>query len=182
MHKYLQGLFGLFGLVCWVSPATAAEDIKVEILEYGIYSSKSEVKRERNYATTTGYVRSAKEVELLEQTTNIPLNKSRLFGFKFRISGLDEADYARFHLVVKHPEMIRPNGTRSTGYDYAINLNTKSGVVENQSGYSLDKDFELVEGDWEFEYWYKGKKILGQKFTTVKAEPAGEAAAGEGDG
>jgi len=72
--------------------------------------------------------------------------------------------------VVTHPEITRPNGSRSTGYTYPILLEVKDGVIENQSGYSLDHDYELVEGEWTFEYWYYKQRLVSQTFVTYKSE------------
>jgi hypothetical protein len=140
------------------------------VTEYGYYKVASEPERYRNIASTSGYVKEGGEVELVEQTQRIPLEKNRLFGFKFRISGFDDKQDVQLKLVVTHPEIIRPNGSKSTGYSYPILLEVKNGMIENQSGYSLDHDYELVEGDWVFEFWYYQQKLVSQTFTTYKSE------------
>jgi len=34
------------------------------------------------------------------------------------------------------------------------------------SGYSLDEDYELVEGEWIFQYWIEDRMLIEQKFYT----------------
>lgn len=163
----------LLGILAAMTALPVMAEFSGTVTEYGYYKLDSEPERYRNIASTSGYVKEGGEVELVEQTQRIPLEKNRLFGFKFRISGFDGKDAVQLKLVVTHPEITRPNGSKSTGYSYPILLEVKDGVIVNQSGYSLDHDYELVEGDWTFEYWYYKQKLVSQTFTTYKSdEPA----------
>ena len=40
------------------------------------------------------------------------------------------------------------------------------GQVVAYTGYGLNEDYEIVEGDWIFQIWYEDKKMIEQKFTT----------------
>jgi len=158
----------LVGIVS-VAPALGAEhNYKSEVTEYGYYRQITELARERNIASTSGYVRTGGEVQLESQTNEIPLKLHQLFGFKFRIEGFEGKDAVQLKLVVKHPVITRPNGSTSKGYSYSVLLDVKNGVINNQSGYSIDHDYEMVEGDWTFEYWYQDQKLLSHSFKTVK--------------
>lgn len=148
----------------------AEPQIKGEVTEYGYYRKISELERQRNIATTTGYVRVGGEVELVESTVEIPLQLNRLFGFKFKIDGFGDKEAVQLKLVVEHPEIKRPNGSTSTGYSYPVLLPVEDGSVINQSGYSIDHEYEMVEGDWKFEYWYNEQKLISQTFRTVKSQ------------
>ncbi|WP_455207799.1 DUF3859 domain-containing protein [Kaarinaea lacus] len=149
------------------------------VTEYGYYQVASEPERYRNIASTSGYVKEGGEVTLVEQTQRIPLEKNRLFGFKFRISGFEGKKSVQLKLVVTHPEITRPNGSMATGYSYPILLEVKDGVIENQTGYSLDHEYELVEGDWTFEFWYYNQKLVSQTFTTYKNDEPSSTGASE---
>lgn len=154
-------------VVFMASIAFADDEYKGEVTEYGYYKQISELTREQNIATTSGYVRTGGEVQLEAQTTEIPLKLNRLFGFKFRIEGFQGKEAVQLKLVVEHPVITRPNGSTSKGYSYPVLLEVKNGVITNQSGYSIDHDYEMVEGDWTFEYWYNEHKLLSQSFKTV---------------
>jgi len=159
--------FVLLLLITFISWSALAEDsYKGEITEYGYYKKLSDQERIRNIASTSGYVKQGGEVELEEQTKDIPLKLNRLFGFKFRISGFGDKSAVQLKLVVSHPEIKRPNGTFSSGYSYPVLLEVNNGVVEDYSGYSIDHDYEMVEGEWTFEYWYNQHKLLSQTFKT----------------
>lgn len=165
-RKYLFAclVVGLLVVPC----ANAENKYTTEITEYGYYKKLTELKRHRNLAATTGFVKEGGEVELVEQVNEIPLKLNRLFGFKFRIAGFGDKDAVQLKLVVSHPEIKRPNGSTSRGYTYPVLLGVEDGVIDNHSGYSIDHDYEMVEGDWTFEYWYNNQKILSQSFKTIK--------------
>lgn len=163
-------LLVLFIIVNFFPTVSAENKYKAEITEFGYYKKITEQERHRNIASTTGYVKSGGEVELEQSTNEIPLKLDRLFGFKFRIEGFAGKEAAQLKLVVVHPQIRRPNGSTSTGYSYPVLLPVNNGVIDNQSGYSIDHDYEMVEGDWTFEYWYNSEKLLSKTFKTVKSQ------------
>lgn len=180
-HLVLLLLAGI--LIAPVSSSVVYADNKYtgEITEFGYYRKISELERERNLATTSGFVRTGGEVELEASTREIPLKLNRLFGFKFRIAGFENKEAVQLKLVVEHPEIKRPNGSTSKGYSYPVLLEVKNGVIDNQSGYSIDHEYEMVEGDWTFEYWYNDEKLLSHTFKTVKGESAPDDTAQKND-
>ncbi len=155
-----------------IQPAIAA--IMGEVTEFGYYKVKVDPKRYRNIASTSGYVKEGGEVVLEESTERVPLKIGRLFGFKFRISGFENKRSVQLKLVVTHPEITRPNGSTSTGYSYPVAFDVKDGVIENESGYSIDHEYEMVEGEWRFEYWYYKQKLVTKTFTTYVDNEAEE--------
>ena len=167
-------LFQLFATLLVALALPAVAEVKGEITEYGYYKMTTDPKRYRNLASTSGYVQEGGEPELVENTDQIPLELKRLFGFKFRISGFDDKRSVQLKLVVSHPKIVRPNGSTSTGYTYPLVFDVKDGLIENESGYSMDHEFELVEGEWKFEYWYYKQKLISQTFHTYKKEEAAE--------
>lgn len=162
----------VFFIVNIFPTVNAESNFTAKVTEYGYYKKVSEQERQRNIATTTGFVKVGGDVELEESTDEIPLKLNRLFGFKFRIEGFVDKEAVQLKLVVVHPQMKRPNGSTSKGYSYPVLLEVKDGAIENQSGYSIDHEYEMVEGDWTFEYWYNSEKLLSKSFKTIKAESA----------
>jgi len=78
----------------------------------------------------------------------------------------DQPAYVDLRRVLKHPEMTLPDGTVTTGSDFEVKRKVSSNHVIVYTGYGFDEDYELVEGDWTFQIWYKDKKLIEQKFTT----------------
>jgi len=119
--------------------------------------------------TGTGKAVSNPVVQQVKSTERIPLIKGGQMYFQYRIWPLpDHPAYVELRRVLKHPEMSLPDGSVSTGSDYV--MKGKVRVTANQAmaytGYGLDEDYELVEGDWIFEIWYQDKKLIEQTFTT----------------
>ena len=146
-------------------------EVTGQVLEYGYYQAIKAPQRIRNEQLPSGYERAGGEVRLVRQTELIPLAKDRLFGFHFRIQGFSKDQVtAQLKLVVHHPEITRPDGSKSTGYSYPIPLLVRDGRIDDKTGYQLNKDFEMVEGDWRFEYWLGERKLLEKSFKVVRPE------------
>lgn len=159
----------MMALLLCVFVTQLSAEIVGKVTEFGYYKALEDIDRTRNNASPSGYVRSGGNVKLTRQTIEIPIDKDRLFGFKFRLEGFDpDLRSASLILEVTHPEMTRPNGSKTKGYSYPVNIDVWQGISENRSGYRFDKDYEMVEGEWVFQYLYKNKMIVQQKFNLFK--------------
>lgn len=117
--------------------------------------------------TSTGKALSKPVIQLVEQTNRIPLNKDFHLAYQYRIWNLpDQPRIIKLRRVLRHPEMRLPDGSVTTGSDYDIKGRVKIGQVIAYDSYGLNEDYEMVEGDWIFQIWYQGKKLVEQKFTT----------------
>jgi hypothetical protein len=120
-------------------------------------------------STSTGKSVLKPVVELVRSTDRIPLIKGGQMYLQYRIWPLPaQPAYADLRRVLKHPAMTLPDGSVSTGSDYMIKGKVSSSQAIGYTGYGLDEDYELVEGDWIFEIWYQDKKLIDQKFTTYR--------------
>jgi hypothetical protein len=155
-------------LLAWLPVSIAQAAPKATVLDYGYYEFTGKSERLANTFTTTGYVTRG-EVKLVEKTHRIPVQQGRLFGFRFRIDNMDEnVGVIPLELVVRHPEMHKPDGSSSTGYRYRVELKVDQGMLEDKTGYRLNEPYELVEGEWSFEYRFMNRTLLKQTFTTYK--------------
>jgi hypothetical protein len=110
-------------------------------------------------------------VELVRSMERIPLIKGGQMYFQYRIWPLPaQPAHVDLRRVLQHPEMTLPDGSVSTGSDYMIKEGVSSGQVIAYTGYGLDEDYELVEGDWIFQVWYQDRKMIEQKFTTYRPD------------
>ena len=102
--------------------------------------------------TGTGKAVAKPVVELVRTTERIPLIKGVQMYLQYRIWPLPaQPAYVDLRRVLKHPEMTLPDGSVSTGSDYMIKGRVSVNQVIAYTGYGLDEDYELVEGDWVFE-------------------------------
>jgi len=165
-----KNLIALFFLILMPLASTALAAPKAKVLEYGYYEFIKDSERLANPTTTSGYVTRG-DAKLVKKTEKIPLEKGRLFGFRFQISGLNKGvGVIPLELVVTHPEMKKPDGSLSTGYRYVVDLALIDGVVEDKTGYRINEDFEMVEGDWHFKYLFMNKPLIERSFTTYLPE------------
>lgn len=152
-------------------PAPAATGPFGTVLERGYYEIEAEGNLYPDPNAPSGRVQAGATVKLVEQTDRIPIKKGRLFGFRFRLTGIESQDtVTTVRQVVTHPRITKPDGTKSTGYETTLGLNVRSGEVTDYTGYRLDHDYELVEGVWKFEFWLGNKKLLDQSFTITGAQ------------
>jgi hypothetical protein len=139
-----------------------------EILEFGYYEVQSDGQRYEDQGTTSGVIQAGPTVKLLQQTDVIPIEAGRLFGFRFRLKGFSGKEDIEIREVVTHPPMTRPGQKTSTGFETKLPLIVRHGELSEYAGYSFNHDYEMVEGDWRFEFFYDDKKLFEQKFKTVK--------------
>jgi hypothetical protein len=117
--------------------------------------------------TTTGKVVSNPVIQQVKSTEKIPLVKGAQMYLQYKIwSFPNQPAYVNLRRVLKHPEMKLPDGTTTTGSDFSVKRKVSSNHVIVYTGYGFDEDYELVEGDWVFQIWHKGKKLIEQKFIT----------------
>ncbi|NOX91441.1 MAG: DUF3859 domain-containing protein [Gammaproteobacteria bacterium] len=162
---YISGFILLSTIMATVQAAP-----QVKIIERGYYEFTENTERLTHPLSTSGYVTRGK-ARLVKETQRIPLKKGRLFGFRFHIYGIEKnIGVIPLELVVIHPEMKKPDGSLSTGYRYNIDLKLNNGMVEDKTGYSINEDYEMVEGDWQFEFLFMNKTLLKQTFTTYLQE------------
>lgn len=143
-----------------------AQALTGRVTKYGLFEVLRTGPLLDNKQTNTGKTHSGSTIQLIEQTERIPLQKSNYFGFQSRIEPLPDRQSIEVKKVVRHPEMILPDGSRKSAYEVDEIKKVSSGVALMTAGYSLDEDYELVQGEWIFQYWFENKLLVEQKFVT----------------
>lgn len=124
-------------------------------------------------STSTGKAVLRPVIELVKSTSRIPLMKGAQIYLQYRLWYLpDRPAYIDLRRVLKHPDMKLPDGSIATGSEYMLKQKVSVNQAIGYTGYGLDEDYELVEGDWVFEIWYEGEKVIDQKFTTYWPDEA----------
>lgn len=157
----------------------AAKAPSGNVFEYGIYNTVRKGRVVGSLETGTGKVVNNPVLDLSEKTTRIPLIKGLFFSYRYRVQNMYKEDakkpVAELRRVLMHPPMTLPNGATITGSDRIVKERTSAGQVIAFHGYGFHEDYEMVEGEWTFQIWYRDKMMVEQKFTTYRPEP--EAAA-----
>ena len=157
----------------------AAKAPSGNIFEYGIYNTIRKGRLMGSLETNTGKVMSKPVLEFSETTDRIPMVKDTYFAYRYRVLDLPKVEAKKpaveLRKVLIHPPMTLPDGSISTGWDRVFKGRTSSGQVIAFDGYAFNEEYELVEGEWTFQIWYRDEMMVEQKFTTYRPEP--EAAA-----
>ena len=166
MKTILPSLF--IALFC-ITVARAAERPMAEIVDYGIYTGEqNEVILETN--TPTGSVLQGRGVSrLVKQTTKIPAKLGTQFGFRFVVHGKKEDGEIKLHTVWLYPEITdSKTGRKSTRFD--ANCHGKPEDRNDGIMWTFTEPSELVSGEWTFQVYRDGEKILEKRFDVEKAD------------
>ena len=144
------------------------QEIVGRVTQYGLYEVLRTGPLVDKPETNTGKTHSASTIQLIEQTDRIPISKGVYFGFQTRIEPLPGRAFIKLKKIVRHPEMVLPDGSATSGYEVNETKKVSSGVAFTTSGYSLDEDYELVAGEWIFQYWLEDQLLVEQKFQTYR--------------
>jgi len=135
------------------------------VLQYGIYTLLRGGKIIDNPKTSTGKSLTKPVITRDRTTDRIPLVKDKYMAYQYRISNLP-GRMVKLRRVLQHPEIHLPDGKVSTGSDFTINKKLERGEVFAYDAYAFNEDYEMVEGEWVFQIWYKGNKLIEHRFTT----------------
>jgi hypothetical protein len=138
-----------------------------EILDHGIYTGEqNDVILDPN--TPTGSVLQGRGVSrLVKQTTKIPAQLGTQFGFRFIVHGKKEDEAIKLHTVWLYPEITdSKTGRKSRRFDADCHAKPET----NNAGimWTFTERSELVPGEWTFQVYRGGEKILEKKFEVEK--------------
>jgi hypothetical protein len=160
---------------------------RIEILEYGIYSTEADTASSTTEpGTAAGHVEEVVEPKLVQSTTTIPARVGVQFGFRYKIVGQSTAGIAaQLNETLaghKDPRVVLRNVTLipAPGIRNPTNGNvtmTSVFIQERRVGeelyrlYRLTEPWEVVPGQWTFEIWDGERKLVSQGFRLVAETP-----------
>lgn len=148
--------------LAFAAPASA-ESRRVEIVDYGVYDhvvtevvpAPKEIAGERSLVSN---------IRAREQTTLIDAQKSRMFGFQFRVT--DPALIGRALTIRKLvPKLTNPK-TGESGTVIESEVTAQAGVL-HLNAYGFDYDWERAEGEWTFQVLYQDQVLAEKKFKVI---------------
>jgi hypothetical protein len=143
------------------------QPLKGKVSQRGLYKLVRSGGLVEDSRTSTGKAIANPVIQLVRSTERIPLIKGLQMHLQFRLWPFpDQPAFIDLRRTLKHPAMNLPDGSISTGSDYMMKAKVSVNQVIAYTGYGLDEDYEMVEGDWVFEIWYRDKKMIKQTFTT----------------
>lgn len=164
---------GAFLVAVLAASALASEQYRAErisVLQRGIFQAGS--RGSPSGQSSFGPVTRVGEASLIQSTTTIPARKSLRFGLRYVITGTPIGAPVEIRLVTRFPEMglLDPiSGVRHHQSEYTIRSAIGSPAYRE---FLFDQSWEIVPGEWVFEFWQGGRSIGMQKFCVVDAESA----------
>ena len=139
---------------------------EISIQNFGVYELLEKTQRQFSANTTAGY-ESVIRARLLEQSTDIALEKGVVFGFNYRIT--DHTVNQQWVPVVveyQHPELRDFLGRLRSGFrrNSAARLQA-DGHFGNGAYYIFSEPEEMVAGDWLIRVIYKDNVVAQKRFT-----------------
>lgn len=164
-------LIAIMLLLNYLSPrAIASEEIKAEIINYGLLKPITKESKVDSAKTTAGYRRVAMW-KVTEKTDRIEAKLGTQFGIEFSVRGLPSRRVIILRKTVSHPMITKPDGEVSKGYSLKIPVPTTSeGTIRGVEGYGFDHEYELVPGEWTIRFWYKNRNLVEKTFFVYLSE------------
>lgn len=134
---------------------------QIEATDYGLYrAEKSFIKREN----AKQFENVVNNPDLIALTNTIPAQTGVNFGFHYRLVGQPFNARVRVDYVVIFPPegVINPKSGVLHSISYPINVHIR--VEDSFVGYSFDRPWEVVPGNWTMQLWVGGKKLAEHTF------------------
>jgi hypothetical protein len=147
-------------LLMLVQQATYIYHIEEGIItNYGVFEIPSKK------VDSTKTIRLYEERILKANTDEIPASIGTTFGFNYFIRGEPKGESIEIMKITKYPIPGLQRNNKFILSDtiyFSVTLNTLK-----YSGFSFNRDYELVPGKWEIQMWYKGNKLLFKIFNVT---------------
>ena len=137
---------------------------RIAISQYGQYQTRNSGKSVRKPRTATGEVSPVAKQRLVRRTNQIFGQLGRSFGVELDLDGFDSGPI-RLTIRTLHPPITNPKTgktTRISEYDWDV-VGRKSVYF----GYTFDYGWELAEGVWVHQFFYKGRLLAQKRFRVV---------------
>lgn len=159
--RRLLALTAVLALSAWPLLA-AAEQPRVEILDYGIYETGTRTSVPMPISVS-GKMNLVSHVRLTKEAREIMGQLGTSFGFRYRIHGVPPG--ATVTIRTRHPRLTNPDTGKSM--NYGEREQTVTSGEERYTGFSFDATYEIAEGEWSFQIIHEGRVIAEQKFKVV---------------
>lgn len=172
---FLRALWAAGAFLCGILSVSAAlpneyRVDRVSVLERGIFQANSG--RLVIAESSSGSVTEVRDVSLVQGTTTILARKSLRFGLRYVITGAPTGASMDIRLVTRFPEagLLDPvTGVRHDASEYTIRGAIGAPAYRE---FMFDQSWEIVAGEWVFEFWQAGRNIGSQRFCVLNAESA----------
>ena len=159
-------------LVLWLGATGArAEFDRIRVAE-GVSFTHAHVQRTGGELADDANSKTGKrwvdtKLRSIEEAQRIPLVKGHGFNVQLLLLLLPtDTRFLDFSMI--HPAMILPSGEVLTTQSGRIPTDAELLVPTVSFTYTLDEDYELVEGDWALAFSHRGEELFNITFTTYR--------------
>lgn len=151
--------------------AALSQDIQVDgvsVIERGVFRGRG---GGRPVAEShLGAVANVRDITLLHNTTTIFASKGLRFGVRYLINGTPKRAELDLRLVTRFPlaGLFDPVGNLRH-HNSAYGLRALIGVPSYRE-FMFDHEWEIVPGEWIFEFWHGERLIGSQRFCVLDGE------------
>jgi len=139
-------------------------NVNIQILNYGESSAKLLYEKEdknmpSGKKSTTDY-----KLGITKTTDTIEIYKGVQFGIEYEIQSPKQKIIELKTIWSCPKEIIDQNGKSFDKTEYYINKLTNEYTYSN---YTLENDYEMIEGKWNISIFYKSKELLNKNFMLI---------------
>jgi DNA-binding phage protein len=140
----------------------------VSIVERGIFQASSETVPIAR--SSFGSVIKVRNVSLVRSTTTILARTSLRFGLRYVVVGAPVGASVDIRLVTRFPEsgLLDP-ATGIRHYESEYTIRGAIGIPAYRE-FIFDHSWEIVAGEWVFEFWQAGRNIGSQRFCVLDVD------------
>ncbi len=137
----------------------------VEVIElnYGLCETENLYNEKMDASPSGNYMRST-DFKLIAKTDTIPAKIGQEFGVSYIIKS-DETNDVLTEQIWIYPETIKnQDGKVFSELRYKVGKTTN---IRTYSSYILEKECEVVAGEWTYQIYYGGVKVYEKKFILI---------------
>ena len=147
-----------------VTTTMASAEVRLEVVEHGLYSLEAEsTVRDANGVG----VDTVRNICHLATTATIPLRRGTHFGLRYRLIGLAPDEIVTLTTVVHFPHEARPPAGSGPIGSHAMTFEHRAGDL-GYAGYGFDEPWELMSGTWAIQIFDGTRQLLDFRFTVVE--------------
>ncbi len=161
----MRNLLALLLLLASSAAASAQTIDRVKIVEYGTFT-RDVVEIVPTPGVATGRLTTAKNFKLQQKADTIVARLGTSFGIRFQTVGAPAGKAVKLTWITRFPaDGLRDPKNGVFHYNEFTRVHTIG--EDSHRTYSFDEPWEMVPGEWTFEFWDGPKKIGEKRFQVI---------------
>ena len=143
-------------------------DISGEVTKYGIVEVLASGNFYSEPNSLAGYAEDNVQMQIVSETTKIPLRQGIAFGFTWCANGLPEGDVTFIYEYVHPPAKEGPKpGSTIFEEEFVIEKHDSSEYCSIDA-YSISEKWEMIPGEWTISIRFQNKLLATKTFEVIE--------------